>query len=71
MACRLYADKCCGQVTDTLSRMSVIMQQVPDRAASDVWFGTLGSSYEFGRTPVFNLARCLAADKNTVSTEAA
>ena len=71
MARRLYADKCCGTVTDTLSRMSVIMQQVPDRAASDAWFGTLGASYEFGRTPVINLARCLAADKNTVSAEAA
>ncbi|KAK9908886.1 hypothetical protein WJX75_004225 [Coccomyxa subellipsoidea] len=68
---QLYVDKCCGTVTETLSRMSVIMQQVPDRAASDAWFGTLGASYKFGRTPVINLARCLAADKNTVSAEAA
>ena len=69
--CRLYADKCCGEVTDTLSRMSVIMQQVPDRAASDAGFSTLGASYEFGRTPVFNLARCLAADKAFVSAQVA
>lgn len=69
--CRFYADKCCGTVTDTLGRMSLIMQQVPDRAASDAWFSTLGDSFQLGVAPVFNLARCLAADKNIVTVQAA
>ncbi|CAL8462000.1 g1531 [Coccomyxa elongata] len=68
---QFYADKCCGTVTNTLGRMSLIMQQVPDRAASDAWFKTLGDSYQLGQAPVFNLARCLAADKNIVSVQAA
>lgn len=57
-------------MTDALAKMSLIMQQVPDKAASNAWFATLGSSYEFGKSPVFNLARCLAADKSIVNVEA-
>ncbi|BDA41275.1 hypothetical protein COCOBI_02-0550 [Coccomyxa sp. Obi] len=68
---QFYADRCCGTVTDTLGRMSLIMQQVPDRVASDAWFNTLGDSYQLGQAPVFNLARCLAADKNIVAVQAA
>ena len=69
--CRFYADQCCGAVTDTLGRMSLIMQQVPDRAASDAWFSTLGDSYQLGQAPAFNLARCLAANKDILSVQAA
>lgn len=69
---RFYADRCCASVTDALAKMSLIMQQLPgqDQAVSNAWFGTLGSSYEFGRSPVFNLARCLAADTSVVNVQA-
>jgi hypothetical protein len=52
--------------------MSLIMQQVPelDQGAANAWFDALGSSYNYGTAPTFNLARCLAADSNAVNVEA-
>ena len=64
--CRFYAAQCCGPVTSTVGKMSLIMQQVPSDAVANAWFNELGNTYMGGAHPSFDLARCLAQDGDAV-----
>ncbi|CAL5222729.1 g5136 [Coccomyxa viridis] len=63
---KFYAAQCCGPVTSTVGKMSLIMQQVPSDAVANAWFNELGNTYMGGAHPSFDLARCLAQDGDAV-----